>query len=99
MAGFLPIYGVVDLMMKRLGGRVVHAQIALEGQGRLPGLGLADEVDGQEPGCQRQLSMHYHRAGRKTGLVPASGALENVCEHCDRRRSAEHCRSGSSASD
>lgn len=78
MAGFLPSHGVVDLVVQQPGGRVAHAQIALVGQGRQSGLGLADEVDGQEPGRQRQLGVLHHRTGDQGGLMPASDALEQL---------------------
>jgi hypothetical protein len=41
-------------------------------------LGLADEMDGLEPGGQRQLGMFHHRAGRHRRLVPAADALKQL---------------------
>ena len=46
-------HGAHDLVMHQPGRRVAHAEVALERQGRQPGLGLADQVDRQEPGRQR----------------------------------------------
>ncbi len=57
---------------------VAHAQIALERQRRDPRLRLADEVDGQEPGGQRQLEMLHHHAGSHRRLMQAAHALEQL---------------------
>jgi hypothetical protein len=70
--------GAIDLLVQQPGGRVAHAQITLQGQRRDPRLGLADEMDGQEPGGQRQLGMLHHRAGRRRSLMPAADALEQL---------------------
>jgi hypothetical protein len=39
---------------------------------------LTNEMDGQEPGGQRQLGMLHHRAGRHRSLMPAADALEHL---------------------
>jgi len=36
---------------------------------------LADQIKGQEPGCQRQLGGLHDRAGREGGLMAAGTAL------------------------
>lgn len=58
------------------GGTVAGAQLPLERPGRQPGLVLADQVDRQEPGAQRQLGAFHDRAGGQRGLVTAGAALE-----------------------
>jgi hypothetical protein len=74
----LSCHGVVDLVVQQPGGGVAHPQIALEGQRRYAGLGLADEVHGQEPSRQRQLRVLHERAGGQRRLVPTGAALEQL---------------------
>jgi hypothetical protein len=65
-----------------------------------PGLGLADEMDGQEPGRQRQLGVLHQRARSQRGLVAARTALEqlagtvtdNVVLHAGATRAAKPIR-------
>ena len=40
-----------------------------------PGFGLADQIKGQEPGCQWQLGGLHDRAGREDSLMAAGMAL------------------------
>jgi len=47
-------HGAVDSLMQQPRGGLADAQLALERQRGQPGLGLADEVDAQEPSRQRQ---------------------------------------------
>ena len=56
---------------------VAHAQLSPERQGRQPGLGLADQVDRQEPGGQRQFRTLKDGAGNQRGLMAAGGALKD----------------------
>jgi len=58
------------------GRRVAHPEVTHEGERRQPGLGLADEVDRQEPGGQRQLGALHQGAGDQRGLVATGAALE-----------------------
>jgi len=67
---------VVDLVVPRPGGGVAHAELAFERQGRQPRLGLADQVDRQEPQPQRQLGVLHQAARGQRGLVAAALALE-----------------------
>ena len=68
-------HGVVDLVMQEPGRGVAHAQVTLERQGRDAGFGLTDEVDGQEPGGQRQLGVFHQGASGQRGLKAAAAAL------------------------
>jgi hypothetical protein len=68
----------VDLLVQQPRAGVANAHIALEPERRQPSLGLADEMDGQERGDQRQLAMLDHRAGRHRSLVPAADALKQL---------------------
>ncbi len=77
-------HGVVDLVVQQPGGGVTHAQIALERQGRDAGLGMADEVDGQEPGRERQFGVFHQGASSQRGLkttVPALVDLAGATHH------------------
>ena len=58
----------VDLVVQQPGSRVAHAKLALHRQRRQTRLGLADQVDGQEPGGQRQLGVFKEAAGGQRGL-------------------------------
>lgn len=60
-----------DLVMHQPRGRVPNANLALEVDCRQVGLGVADQVGGQEPSRQRQLVARGHRAGRHRPLVMA----------------------------
>jgi len=64
------------LVVDEPGCRVAHPEVTLEGQRRQPGLGLADEVDRQEPGGQRQLGALHQGVGDQRGLVATGAALE-----------------------
>jgi hypothetical protein len=91
-------HGGVDLVGQQPSDWGVHPQIALAGQRRDAGLGLADEMDGQERGRQRQLGELHQRARSQRGLVPARTALEqladtmtdNVVLHAGATRAATH---------
>ena len=71
-------HGPVDLLMQQPGSGIAHAKLTLERQGRQAGLGLTDEVDGQEPGRQWQLGVRHETAGSQRGLMPTSIALEEL---------------------
>ena len=71
-------HGAIDLLMQEPGGVVALTQLALQGQRRQPGLGLADEVDREEPGAQRQLGVLHQAARRQRSLMPAAIALEQL---------------------
>ena len=72
----LPIrHGPQDLVVEQPGRVVLHAQMAAELQRRDPSLGLADQIESQEPGCQRQLGGLHDRAGREGCLMAAGSAL------------------------
>lgn len=71
-------HGAVDLVVQQPGGGVAHAELALHRQRRQTRLGLADQVDGQEPRGQRQLGVLEQAAGGQRGLMPAADALEQT---------------------
>lgn len=71
-------HGTVDLVVQQPGGRVAHTDLALHRQRRQTRLGLADEIDGQEPCGQRQLGVLHQAAGCQRGLMPAAVALEQA---------------------
>jgi hypothetical protein len=73
-----PSHGVTDLVLQGPGGGVAHAELTLERQRGQAGLGLADQVDGQEPGAQRQLGVLEQAAGGQRRLVSAGLALEEL---------------------
>jgi hypothetical protein len=64
-----------DLVMHQPSRRVAHADVALEFERRQPGLGLADQVDPEEPTRQRQLRVVQQRAGGQRGLSMTSMTL------------------------
>lgn len=68
-------HGMHQLVMDQPGGAVGGAQMAHQGQGRQPSLGLADQVHRQEPGPQGQLGAVHQGARRQRGLVSAGSAL------------------------
>lgn len=68
-------HGAVDLVVQQPGGGVAHTQVTLEGQRLNPGFDLADEVDGQDPDRQRQLSVLHQRASGHRGLTTAAATL------------------------
>ena len=49
---FLHGHGPAYLLTQQPGGRLARAHLALDRPSQQPGLGLADEVEGQEPGLQ-----------------------------------------------
>ena len=59
-------------------GRVTHSQLSLQCQRRQPGLGLADEVNREEPGAQPELRAVTHGAGDERRLMPAGIALQQL---------------------
>lgn len=84
VAGIPCGHGVVDLVVRRTGGGVAHTELALERQRGQSGLGLADEVDRQEPSAQRQLGVLHQAPGGQRGLVTAALALkEPACTMAD----------------
>ncbi len=60
--------------------RVAHPQLPLQGQGqgRQSRLGLADQIDRQEPDCQRQLGILKYGSRNQRSLMPARVALKNL---------------------
>ena len=66
----------VDLFVQQPRLGVAHTQVALERQRGQAGLGLADQVDGEDPCRQRQLGVLDHTARGQRGLVSASVALK-----------------------
>ena len=74
--GLLPLsHCPQDLVVQQPGRVVFHAQVAAELQRGDPGFGLADQVEGQEPSCERQLGGLHDRACREGGLMAAGTAL------------------------
>ena len=61
--------------MEEPGRFVFDAQVSAELQRRDPRLGLANQIEGQEQGGQRQLGRLHDRAGREGGLKAAVAAL------------------------
>ena len=57
---------------------VAHPQLALEVHRRDAVLGLAEQVDGQEPSGQGQLGVVEQRAGGERGLMLATDAREDL---------------------
>jgi len=55
MGAVRPGHGEVELWMHKPSVGVAHSHLVLEGQRRQPGLGLANNVDREEPDAQRQL--------------------------------------------
>ena len=78
MAGLALGHDAVDLVVQQPRGGVAHAEVALERQRSQTSLGLADQVDGQEPGRKRQLGVLEQAACSQRGLVPARLALEEL---------------------
>ena len=68
-------HGLHDLVLDAPGRFVVHAQVALQLQGRHVRLGCGQQMDGQQPGAQRQLGGFEDRAAEQGGLVPAAPVL------------------------
>ena len=67
-----------QLVVDKPGGGITHSQIPLQRQRRQTRLGLADEVDRQEPHGQRQLGALKHRPGDQRGLMPTGVALKHL---------------------
>lgn len=65
-----------DLVVHQPCSREDHAKLAFERERRQAILGLADQLDGEKPGGQRQLGAGEQRAGGDRGLAEASIALE-----------------------
>ncbi len=61
--------------MQQPGLVVFHAQVAAELQRGDPGFGLADQIEGQEPGGEWQFCGLHDRAGRERGLMAAVATL------------------------
>ena len=74
--GLLPIsHRPQNLVVQQPGRVVFHAQVAAELQRGDASLGLADQIEGQEPGRQRQFGGLHDRASRERGLMAAGAAL------------------------
>ena len=78
IVGFAFDHGLHQLMVNEPGGGITDPQVALQSQGREPGLGLADEVHRQKPHRQPQLGALEHAARDQRGLVMAGVALEGL---------------------
>ena len=78
MCAVLPGHGATYLLVQQPGRGVAHPDLALERQSRQPGLGLADEVDREEPVCQRQFGVHHQTVSAQRGLMPTAIALEKL---------------------
>ena len=61
--------------MQQPGCVVFHPQVAAELQRGDPGFGLTDQIEGQEPGGQRQFCGLHDRASCERGLMAAGAAL------------------------
>ena len=64
-----------NLVVEEPGGVVFHAQVSAELERGDPVFGLADQIEGQEPGGQRQFCGLHDRAGRERGLMAAVATL------------------------
>jgi hypothetical protein len=74
--GLLPIsHRPQNLVVQQPSRVVFHAQVAAELQRGDASLGLADQIEGQEPGRQRQFGGLHDRASRECGLMAAGTAL------------------------
>ena len=74
--GLLPLsHCPQDLVVQHPGRFLFHTQVAAELQRGDPGFGLADQIEGQEPGGQRQFCGLHDRASRERGLMAAGAAL------------------------
>jgi hypothetical protein len=71
-------HGLHELLLDEPGCTVAGTQMPFEGQGRQACLVLADEVDGQKPGAQRQLGALHQRARSQRCLMPARSTLEEL---------------------
>ena len=65
-----------QLVVDEPSGRIAHPEVALECERRQSGLGLADQVDREEPGRQRQFGALHHGAGDQRRLMSTRLALE-----------------------
>ena len=79
-------------VMDQPGGRIADPEIAFQGQGRESGLGLADEINRQEPHGQSQLGGLEQGSGDQRGLMMADVALEGLAG-----AAAQHAVRGSAA--
>ena len=74
--GLLPIsHRPQNLVVQQPGRVVFDAQVAAELQRGDPGFGLADQIEGQEPGGEWQFCGLHDRAGRERGLMAAVATL------------------------
>lgn len=64
-----------NLVVQQPGRVVFDAQVAAELQRGDPGFGLADQIEGQEPGGEWQFCGLHDRAGRECGLMAAVATL------------------------
>lgn len=64
-----------NLVVQQPGRDVFNAKVATELQREDPSLGLADQIEGQKPGGQRQFGGLYDRASRERGLMAAVATL------------------------
>ena len=76
MGSVLQGHGTVDLLVQQPGRGIAHPELTFEGQGRRPRLGLADQVDREKPGRQRQLGVLHQAACGDRSLMAAAVALE-----------------------
>lgn len=83
-----------QLVLDQPDGGITHAQLPPQRQGRQSGLGLADEVDCQKLGGQRQLGSLKDRPGNQRGLVTAGDALKNLAHTVSNDVIRSSCASG-----
>ena len=76
MSAVLLGHGAVDLLVQQPRRGVADTQVALERQRRQASFGLADQVDGKEPGRQRQFGVLHQTARGQRGLVSTAVALK-----------------------
>lgn len=57
---------------------ITNSQLAFERQGGEIVLGLADQVDGKEPGGERELGAMKERSGHQRGLLIANPTLKSL---------------------
>ena len=81
--GVVPLaHRLHELVLQHPSHVVAHLQLALEIHRRDAVLGLAEQVNGQEPSRQGQLGVVGQRAGGEPGLMLAADALEDTGRPC-----------------
>ena len=67
-----------ELVVDEPGGGVAHSEVAFEGERREAGLGLAEQIDSQEPHGERQLRGVEDGPGSQRSLMLTWVALERL---------------------